>query len=132
VPAIVLASFYAVLSARPSEVEELAAAWVIPNAAFVAAFALFARAQLLTVLAAALAAPITALIPRLDAGMVAARVEATLRRPGVADCEGLSHVASLADWRKNRFTRVLIIGFTTTVGSTLGAIVGAIVVLTLL
>jgi pheromone shutdown-related protein TraB len=132
VPAIVLASFYAVLRARPSYIEELATAWIIPNTAFVAAFALAARAQLLTVLASALAAPITALIPRLDAGIVAARVEATLRRPGVTDCEGLSHVASLADWRQNRFTRVLIIGFATTVGSTLGALVGAIVVLTLL
>jgi pheromone shutdown-related protein TraB len=130
VPAIVLVSFYAVWSARPSELEALLLAWVVPNAAFVAASALVARARLLTVLAAALAAPITALIPRANAGIVAAWVEATLRRPSVADCEGLSNVASLADWRKNRFTRVLIIGFATTAGATLGAIVGAIVVLT--
>ena len=100
--------------------------------AFVAMFALLARAQLLTVLAAALAAPITALIPRLDAGVLAAWVEAALRRPSVADCEGLSRVASLADWRQNRFTRVLLVGFATSVGSTLGALVGAAAVLMLL
>jgi pheromone shutdown protein TraB len=64
--------------------------------------------------------------------MLAAWVEAALRRPTLADREGLSQVASLADWRQNRFTRVLIIGFATTVGSTLGAIVGTIIVLALL
>jgi pheromone shutdown-related protein TraB len=130
-PVIVLAAFYFGWRARPLRLDELLMAWVIPNAAFVATFALLARARLLTVLAAALVAPITALVPRLDAGVLAAWVEAALRRPSVADCEGLSQVASLADWRQNRFTRVLLVGFVTSVGSTLGAVVGAAAVLTL-
>jgi hypothetical protein len=41
-------------------------------------------------------------------------------------------VASFADWRQNRFTRVLIIGFAVTVGCTLGAIGGAVAVLVML
>jgi pheromone shutdown-related protein TraB len=131
-PAIVFAAFYLAWRVRPLRLDELLTAWIISNAAFVATFALLARAQLLTVLAAALVAPITALIPRLDAGVLAAWVEAALRRPSVADCEGLSRVASLADWRQNRFTRVLLVGFATSVGSTLGALVGAAAVLTLL
>jgi pheromone shutdown-related protein TraB len=131
-PAIVLGAFYTGLRSAPRELGSLLSAWALPNALFVAAFALVARAQLLTVLAAALAAPLVALIPRVDAGMLAAWVEAALRRPTLADREGLSQVASLADWRQNRFTRVLIIGFATTVGSTLGAIVGTIIVLALL
>jgi pheromone shutdown-related protein TraB len=131
-PAIVFAAFYLAWHFRPLRLDELLMAWIIPNAAFVATFALLARAQLLTVLAAALVAPITPLIPRLDAGVLAAWIEAALRRPSVADCEGLSQVASLADWRRNRFTRVLLVGFTTSVGSTLGALVGAAAVLTLL
>ena len=128
-PAIVLTTFYLGLRARPHDARLLLTAWVVPNALFVAAFALVARARLLTVLTAALTAPLTALVPRLDAGMLAAWVEATLRHPSVADCEGLSQVASLADWRANRFTRVLMIGFAATVGSALGAVIGAATVL---
>jgi pheromone shutdown protein TraB len=131
-PAIVFSAFYFAGRVRPLRLDELLTAWLITNAAFVATFALLARAQLLTVLAAALVAPITALIPRLDAGVLAAWVEAALRRPSVLDCEGLSQVASLADWRQNRFTRVLLVGFAASVGSTLGALVGAAAVLTLL
>jgi len=131
-PAIVLGAFYVALRSAPRELGSLLSAWALPNAVFVAAFALVARAQLLTVLAATLAAPLVALFPRVDAGMLAAWVEAALRRPTLADREGLSQVASLADWRQNRFTRVLIVGFAATAGSTLGAIVGAILVLALL
>lgn len=131
-PAIVLTSFFLLLRQRPQPLEELLWAWVAPNVAFVAVFSLLARAAPLSILAAALAAPVTALLPRVDAGMCAALVEAWLRRPGVADCEGLSRVASLRDWRANRFTRVLIVSFATAAGATLGAIVGAVAVLTLL
>ena len=129
-PAVVIVTFYFGLRARP--LSSLLAAWVVPNAGFAAAFALMARAQLVTVLAAALTAPLTGLVPRLDAGMLAAWVEARLRRPSVADCEGLSQVASLADWRQNRFTRVLMVGFAATAGSILGAVVGAAALLLLL
>jgi len=131
-PAFALVIGYLALRSPSRELGPLLGAWALPNAAFVAAFALAARAQLLTVLAAALAAPVVALIPRLDAGMLAAWIEARQRRPTLADCEGLSQVASLADWRSNRFTRVLIIGFAATAGAALGAVVGAVAVLALL
>jgi pheromone shutdown-related protein TraB len=130
-PALVLASFYFAWRARPLRLEELLAAWVIANAGFVAAFTLLARAHLLTALAAALLAPLAALIPRLDAGMLAAWVEARLRRPSVADCEALSLIASLSSWKQNRFTRVLLVGFAASAGSMLGALVGAALVLAL-
>ncbi len=128
-PAIVLGAFYLLLRAHSFAARDMLTAWVLPNAGFAAAFSLAARAKLLTVLAAALVAPLTALIPRADAGMFAALVEAWLRRPGVADGEGLSRIASLRDWRDNRFTSVLVVGFAATVGSTLGALVGAVAVL---
>lgn len=126
-PAIVLAVFYVGASLRPRDMPAQLAVWAALNAGLVAVFTLIARAQPVTVLATALAAPLTALVPRLDAGMLAAWVEARLRRPSVADREGLSQVASLADWRQNRFTRALLVGFSATVGSRLGAWVGAAV-----
>ena len=80
----------------------------------------------------ALSAPLLALIPSLGAGLVAAYSEAYSRRPNAGDSEGLSQVSSLADWFANRFTRVLLVGFAATVGSALGAVAGAILVLILL
>lgn len=131
-PVVVLTAFFVASRSRPENIGSLALGWALPNVGFVAAAALVARAHLLTLLAAALVAPVAALLPRVDAGMLAAWAEATLKRPSDSDREGLSRVASLADWRQNRFTRVLIIGFAATVGSTLGAIVGAVVVLAML
>jgi pheromone shutdown protein TraB len=64
--------------------------------------------------------------------MVAALVEAWLRKPNVADCEELGEVSTLRDWYANRFTRVLLVGLGATVGSALGAYVGAAWVVKLL
>jgi len=102
------------------------AGWAIANVGFTALFGLIARAHLLTALAAACAAPLVVLIPGTGAGIVAAYVEAWLRRPTLADCEGLSHVSSLRDFRSNRFTRVLIVSLAASVGSALGAAIGVI------
>lgn len=80
-------------------------------------------------LAAAVSAPITALIPQLDAGMVAAFVEAWRRPPSLEEREGLSQVSSLAGWRSNQFTRVLLVGVITGVGGVVGALIGAALLL---
>jgi pheromone shutdown-related protein TraB len=130
-PVLVLGVFVLTWRERPQRLDAMLMAWAIPNAVCVAAAALVARARPWTALVAALFAPLAALIPRVDAGMLAAWVEARARRPSVADCEGLSQVSSLADWRANRFTRVLLVGFAATVGSTLGGLVGAALVLVL-
>jgi pheromone shutdown-related protein TraB len=130
-PAVVLGSFY-LLWQKQVPVRSLLMAWVLPNAGFVAVASLAARSKLLTVLAAAAVAPVVALIPRVDAGTCAALVEAWLRRPTVADNDGLSRIASLAEWRKNRFTRVLVVGFAAALGGALGALVGTVAVLALL
>jgi pheromone shutdown-related protein TraB len=128
-PVVMLASVYWAQRSHPLDVAELLTAWVVPNAGCVAAFALLARAQLLTVLAAALAAPLIALIPRLDAGMVAALVQAALRRPSLGDGEGLSRVASLRDWLGNRFTHALLVAFSARLGAAVGALIAAVLVL---
>jgi len=88
--------------------------------------ALLARARLLTLLVAPLASVLVAFLPRADAGRIAAYVEASLRRPTLADREGLSQVASLRDWFQNRFTRVLLVSFAVTVGSSVAACLGVI------
>jgi pheromone shutdown-related protein TraB len=128
-PLVMLGSVYWAQRSRPLDIPELLTAWVVPNAGIVAACALLARAQLLTVLAAALAAPLIALIPKLDAGMVGALVQAALRRPSLGDREGLSRVASLRDWLGNRFTHALLVAFAARLGAAVGALIAAVLVL---
>jgi len=57
---------------------------------------------------------------------VAAFLEASLRQPTLGDREGLSQVASLQDWFQNRFTRVLLVGFAVTIGSSVASVFGVI------
>jgi pheromone shutdown-related protein TraB len=99
---------------------------VIIHALCVLGPAVLARARPLTLLVAPFASLLVAFLPRADAGRVAAYIEASLRRPSLADREGLSQVASLRDWFQNRFTRVLLVGFAVTVGSSVAACLGVI------
>jgi pheromone shutdown-related protein TraB len=99
---------------------------LLVHAVCVWAPALLARARIVTVLIAPLASVLLAFVPRSDAGRVAAFVEASLRKPTLADREGLSQVRSLRDWYQNRFTRVLLVGFAVTVGSRVAAVLGVI------
>jgi len=88
--------------------------------------AVLARARLLTLLLAPLASSVLSFLPRADAGRVAAFLEASLRQPTLGDREGLSQVASLQDWFQNRFTRVLLVGFAVTIGSSVASVFGVI------
>ncbi len=125
IPALVLWLFYRGYAAHEGQgLKEALLAWVIPNATLAGLLCAVAGARVITVLCAAVASPITSLNPLINAGMVAAFVEAWLRRPSVADCEGLGEISSLKDWYANRFTRVLLVGLGATVGSALGGWVG--------
>jgi pheromone shutdown protein TraB len=85
-----------------------------------------AGAKPLTVLTAFVASPITSLNPTIGAGMVAGMVEAWLRRPTVEDAHNVSRDAlSLRGIYRNRVTRVLLVAIMATLGSALGAWIGA-------
>lgn len=124
IPLVVLGLFYRAQASGQGELSPMLTGWVLANALLVGVCTLAARAKPLTVLAAALSAPLLALLPHVGGGSVAAWVEAWLRRPGAADSEGLSRVSSFADWFQNRFTRVLLVGVAGTIGAVLGAVVG--------
>lgn len=63
----------------------------------------------LSIAAAALASPITPLIPALSSGMVSAFVEAWLRKPTYQDMLNLRvDTGSLRGWWRNRFARVFV------------------------
>jgi len=63
----------------------------------------------LSILAAAVASPITPLIPALSSGMVSAFVEAWLRKPTYQDMLNLrTDTSSIKGWWRNRFARVFV------------------------
>ena len=133
IPALVLAAFsYGYLRHEGETLQAMVVAWVLPNSVAAALLTAVAGARPLSVLTAFLASPITSLNPLLGAGMVVGLLEAWLRKPTVADAERLSHDAqSLRGFYRNPFTRVLLVAFMSTLGSALGAWVGAGWLLTL-
>ncbi len=88
--------------------------------------ALLVRARPATLLVAPLASLLFAFLPHSDAGRLAAWLEAKQRPPTLEDREALGKVASLREWRENRFTRVLLVGFAVTAGSASAALLGAL------
>lgn len=121
-PCVAVAAFYRGYAERGLPgLAELGVAWLLCTALIASLLTLPARPRPLTLLALLLASPFGALLPPIAPAMLAAHVEARSRRPDVSDGEGLSRVSSLKDWYANRFTRVLLVGFAATVGSTLAA-----------
>jgi len=99
----------------------LIATWVLINGGLSALGAAIARGHPLTVLSALLAAPLTSLNPTIGAGMVTGAVEATLRKPRVADFEALrDDVVRLSGWWRNRVARVFLVFFLSNLGSAVG------------
>lgn len=134
IPVIILSAFYWGYREHSGQgLAEMLYAWILPNSIGAALFSAIAGATPLTIVVAAVASPITSLNPTIGAGMVAALVEAWRRRPTVEDCEGIQDaVLSLRGMYANRFTRVLLVAVGATLGSALGAYVGAAWVVNLL
>lgn len=134
IPAIILSAFaYGYRQHSGEGLAEMLWAWVLPNSVGAAVLATVAGAKPLTVLTAAVASPITSLNPTIGAGMVAGLVEAWLRKPTVADCEQVhDDIKTVRGLYKNQLTRVLLVVILASLGSAIGAWVGATWVVALL
>jgi pheromone shutdown-related protein TraB len=96
--------------------------WSLITAAFSGMGALILLAHPLTIVASALAAPITTLHPLVAAGWVAGLVEATLRKPQVKDFLALKDdIISVRGFFRNKITRLLLlvafVNLTTSIGT---------------
>ena len=99
--------------------------WFLINGGLAAIGGVIALAHPLTILTAALAAPLTSLNPTIGIGFVAAAVELYLRKPRVSDFARLrGDVTEARGWWKNRVSRVLLVFFFTTLGSAMGTYIG--------
>ncbi len=125
VPAIVVALFVAgFFFGDRDRLAGAALAWVLANGLLAAFGAILALAHPLTVAAAFVAAPITSLNPTMGAGFVTGLVQACIAAPTVGDLERMGDdLATLRGWWGNRMTRVLLVFFFTSLGSTAGTIV---------
>ena len=127
VPAVVLLAFgYGIQKSEGGSLEEMLLAWILPNSIAAALMATIAGAKPLTVLVAGVGSPITSLNPLLGVGMVAGLLEAWLRKPTVADCDSIhDDVQTLSGFYRNRFLRVILVTLAASIGSAMGAWVGA-------
>lgn len=117
----VLTGFGIGFSRSPELGWALVGTWVLINGGLSALGALIARAHPFTVLTGLFAAPLTSLNPTIGAGMVTAAVEASLRKPRVADFEALrDDVIQLRGWWSNRVARVFLVFFLSNLGSAAG------------
>jgi pheromone shutdown protein TraB len=99
--------------------------WIVPTSAGAGLFTLLAGGSVLSVLTAMIASPIARVYPLVRTGIVVGIVEAWRRKPSVVDCERLSDdFQTLAGFRRNKVTRVLIVAVASGLGALIGFAVG--------
>ena len=100
---------------------ELLVQWVAWTAGLAGLGALLARGHILSILAAAISAPLKPFRPGLPPGMFSALAEVHLRKPAYPDFLALRDDAqTLAGWYRNRVCRVVLVFLLTNLGSMLG------------
>ncbi|MEO6104256.1 MAG: TraB/GumN family protein [Pseudoxanthomonas sp.] len=100
---------------------ELLLQWVAWTGGLAGLGALLARGHVLSILAAAVSAPLKPFRPGLPPGMFSALVEVHLRKPAYPDFLALRDDAqTLGGWYRNRVCRVLLVFILTNIGSMIG------------
>lgn len=134
IPALIVFAFYLGWTNRDDQpFEQMIYAWVLPNSIVCALLTALAGGKLISIVTGFFASPITSLNPLLGAGMVVGLVEAWFRKPTVEDMENVNRdVQSFKGFYKNAFTRVLMVVVASTLGSAIGAWIGATWVVSLL
>ena len=101
--------------------KQLLLQWVAWTAGLAALGALLARGHVLSILTAAVAAPLKPFRPGLPPGMFSALVEVHLRKPAYPDFLALRDDAqTMAGWYRNRVCRVVLVFMLTNIGSMVG------------
>ncbi len=114
---------YGFKSGSLNTVMNMFAIWVISNAVFGVAGAALARAHSYTIIASAIASPVTSINPITPPGLIAAIVEAHIRKPKVKDFKEVTQLKTIRDLWKNNLTRVMLVFLFTSWGSSIGALV---------
>jgi len=107
-----------------SEFHNMLRLWVLWNGSLAALGAILALAHPLAILVSFLGAPITSLNPFIGVGILSGLVQAAVRKPQVSDAENISaDAASLKGMYRNRITRILLVFFLSSLGSSIATFV---------
>ncbi len=125
IPAGILGLFiFGVYRSGFEKILEMGKIWVLANGVLAAIGAMAALAHPLTILISFIGAPITSMNPTIGVGMVAGLLEYFFRTPRVLDMENLnSDILSFKGWYRNRVTRILLVFFLSSVGSSVGTFI---------
>jgi len=125
IPVLILGLFgFGVYRSGISTMLEMGKIWILANGILAALGALAALAHPLTILISFIGAPITSLNPTIGVGMVAGLLEYLFRTPRVMDMENINtDILSIRGWYRNRVTRILLVFFLSSVGSSVGTFV---------
>ena len=107
-----------------SKFQEMLRLWVLWNGSLAALGCVIALGHPLAILVSFLGAPITSLNPFIGVGILSGLVQAAVRKPRVNDAENLSvDAASLKGLYNNRISRVLLVFFLSSLGSSIATFV---------
>jgi len=99
--------------------------WIFTTAIMSGIGAAVSFAHPVTILSAALVAPVTTIHPLIAAGWIAGLVEVFMAKPKVRDFEALSEdIMSVRGFWRNKITRVLLVVVFTNIGASLGTFLG--------
>lgn len=105
----------------PSRGTDMIWIWIAAHGLLAGLGALLALGHPLTILSAALAAPLTALHPLIAAGWVSGLVEAFAKKPKVKDLEAIPQdISSIRGFWRNNVIRILLVVVFTNIGSSIG------------
>ncbi|MBX7143910.1 MAG: TraB/GumN family protein [Oligoflexia bacterium] len=124
--AVIAMLIYGCFAADTSTSADMIGMWFWINGLFAALGSALSLGHPLTILSVFFAAPFTALHPFIASGWVAGLVEAMLRKPLVSDLETIADdVSTLRGLWHNRVSRILLVVGLTNLFGTVGAIIGA-------
>ena len=103
---------------------EMIGSWIFWNASLAALGTLAAGGHPITIVSAAVGAPVTSLTPVIGVGLVTGVVQAYFCKPKVSDMENLqADATSIKGWYRNRLLRVLLVFLLSTLGSSPGTFI---------
>jgi pheromone shutdown-related protein TraB len=126
IPALIVALFIAGFFFSGKSVGmDMIKYWIAATAITAGIGAAVSFAHPVTILSAALAAPITTIHPLIAAGWVAGLVEVFMSKPKVKDFEALpDDIMSVKGFWRNKITRVLLVVMFTNIGASIGTFLG--------
>lgn len=126
IPVVVIAMISFGFSHGIENGKEMVKIWILTVGSCAALGAIIAGGHPLAVIASFCIAPFTIFFPIVKTNFVAGIIQAVIKKPTVADLEAVpDSMESFAKFRKNAFTRVILVFLAVTIGSVGGKVVAA-------